>query len=131
MTFPLPRQVAYPAASWSVVDFVWRTYRTPNAAAGVAEVSGDQLGIGEMWSIQRAVVSSTSTTPSACWLYDANVDPSSLLSATDSGNYDEAEYPLGLLLGQSRTLLAHWTGISDGAVGTIRLQVAVMRQATS
>lgn len=128
MTFPLPQQLVYPASSWQVVDFVTKTYRTPPAAGGVAEVYADQLDPGTMWSIQRAVVFSTSTAETSAWLYDGSADPANLLSATLSGNYDEAEYPSGLLLGQSRQLLAHWDGATDGAIGTIRLQVALMRR---
>jgi hypothetical protein len=104
---------------------------TPPAAAGsgTMRVVGAQVPPQEQWVIDRAVVSSTSTSTTSVRLYDGSVAPGLLLSGSNAGNYDEADYPAGLLLGATSQLLVVWTGAGDGAVGTIRLQVRAYRMA--
>lgn len=132
MTFTLPTYTGpYSSAGsgWAVVDYKpGLTLRSDPAAAGsgTMSVTFPQVDPGFLWSIQRAVVTSTSGAATRLRLYDSMVDPAFLLSGTDTGEYDEAEYPNGLLLDQGRQLVGVWTGASDGARGTVRLQVAVL-----
>lgn len=117
------------SSGWSVVDLKpGLTLKSDPAAAGsgTMSVTFAQVETGFLWSVQRAVVTSTSTTATRLRLYDSVVDPAFLLSGTNTGEYDEAEYPNGFLLDQGRQLVAVWTGASDGARGTVRLQVAVL-----
>jgi hypothetical protein len=124
VTIPLPQPIPT-AAGWQFMG--WRRFsaRTPAAAAGTgtARVALDQLGTDELWLIDRAVVTSTSTSTTSVRHYDTSADAGRLLSGTDRGNYDEAEYPGGLLMESGSQLLTVWTGVTDGAVGTVNVQV--------
>lgn len=122
----VPQAVPTPAG-WVVATYRPRlVLRTPPAAGGTMTATADQVPGGQMWRIERAVCSSTSSAATALRLYDAGATDVPC-SGTDTGNYDEAEYPNGLLIDQGLQLTAVWTGASDGARGTLRLQVAVMQ----
>lgn len=124
------------AQGWALSDYKPDVILTSGLAGqdGIAVATGPQVDQGTMWAIQHAVCSSTSSSDTSLRLYDsASVSVSALLSVSNSGNFDEAEWPSGpgLLLPQSRQLVAVWSGCSTGAVGTIRLQVALMTWAGS
>jgi hypothetical protein len=122
VTIPLPQPLPT-AAGWQFMGWRRFTARTPAAAGGTASVALDQLGTDELWLIDRAVSTCTSAASSSVRHYDTSAAPSRLLSGSNSGNYDEAEYPAGLLLESGSQLLTVWTGATDGAVGTVNVQV--------
>lgn len=131
MTIPLP--YGLPASSQlQLVGFRRITKRTGAAGAfgGVVTATFDQLGTDELWLIDRAVISCTSTSTTSLRLYDTTADPNRLLSGSDRGSYDEADYPGGLLLEAGNQLVAVWSGASAGAVGTISVQVREFRRAS-
>lgn len=107
-------------------DYRYITATSPAAAGGTATATFPQLG-QEAWLIDRAIASCTSSTETALRLYEGNPSPGFLLSGTARGNFDEADYPAGVLISPGTQLLAVWTLASDGAVGTLRLQVRVLR----
>lgn len=116
-----------PAGSWAVTDYKPALKLTAKAIAdGTATATAVQVDPGTMWMIQRAVCSTTSTAQTQLRLYEGSVAPANILSGSDSGDYDEADYPLGLLLDQSQQLVAQWAGCNAGDVCTLRLQVAVL-----
>jgi hypothetical protein len=76
------------------------------------------------------VCSSTSTTATKFRLYAGSIGPSAFRDGSDTGNFDVADWPAGLLFRGSRgSLFGQWVGASTGAVGTVTLQVRVLRQA--
>lgn len=99
------------------------------AADGYARATGPQLDLSELWLVDRAVVSCTSGTATELRLYESQESPAALLSGTPLGNFDEAEYPGGMLVESGRELVAVWSNATAGAVGTLNLQVRVMRPA--
>lgn len=120
---------ALPSASgWQFYD--WTEVQGSAAAVdGVAVVELDQLDPGEMWLIDRAVIVCDSDTDTAARLYVDGVDPSRIRSGSAWGNFDEAEYPSGLLLRPSSRLVARWDGCSAGATAALTLQARVYRRA--
>lgn len=127
MTAPYPLQTT--ASQWTLTEWLpIARASAPAGADGVALVDFGQLPDDVQWLIDRAVVSCTSTTPTAVRFYDSSRTPTQLLSGSASGNFDEADYPPGLLVRPSTTLLAVWTGASVGAVAHCRLQVRQFRR---
>jgi hypothetical protein len=110
------------AAGWQLVDWIERTVTTPPASGGVATVQLEQLETDSMWLLDHMVAQSTSATPTRMRLYADAVLPGALLDGSNSGNFDVADWPAGLLVRPSVALVAQWTGCSDGAVGLLTLQ---------
>jgi hypothetical protein len=129
LSFTLPT-----SSQWQLMDWTDPVKKSPAAVGGTMQVQFDDLGFDELWLIERAVIQCDSTTDTKLRLYASSATPENLLSGSDSdasvGNFDEAEYPRGLLLRPSRSLLAVWTGASAGSHGTIRLQAQVFRKVT-
>lgn len=119
MTIELPQGL--PAASgWQLVDWLDRDWTSTPAASGVLTIETPQLPDTELWLIDRLVVSCTSTSDTAARIYNSST--ARLRSGSRAGNFDEADYPGGLLLRPSSWLLAQWTGCSLGAVATLAVQ---------
>lgn len=131
MTVALPQSVSA-ASSWQLSDWTDPVLTSPPAAGGTTQVEFRQLDVSELWLIDRAIIQCDSTTDTKLRLYASSAVVPNLLSGSDSdastGNFDEAEYPSGLLLRPTQWLLAVWTGASDGARATIRLQARVYRR---
>ena len=125
----LPTYVGTASASWQLVDWQLPTWTSQPATGGRATIECPQLAPDELWLIDRAVAYCSSTTATRLRLYDSAVDPSRLPSGSASGNFDEADYPAGLVLRPSTSLIAQWTGCSDGALATLTLQVRQLRRA--
>jgi hypothetical protein len=127
MTIPLPRPI--PSTSqWQLQGYRRVSMTSPPAAGGIATARFGQLGTDEQWLIDRAVVSCSSTSGTTVRLYDGDPSVSRLLSGSNTGNYDEADYPQGLLLDAGGELVAVWSGAGDGAVGTISVQARILRR---
>lgn len=130
--FVLPSPLPTGASSWAVVDY---RRETLTSGAATAEVGGDtvtaygsQLEQDEMWLVDRAVAScAPADDDTALRIYEGAVSPGRLLSGTRAGGFDEAEYPTGLLVQSGTQLLAVWSGVPAGGVGTLNLQVRVLR----
>jgi hypothetical protein len=129
VSLQLPAPLPSGAGSWVVTDYRPLTLTSAPAQDGTALAVAPQLELGELWLVDRAVVSCTSTTESVARVYENAAAPGFLLSGTASGNFDEADYPTGMLVQSGGQLLIVWTQASDGAVGTARLQVRVLRPA--
>lgn len=116
------------AAGWQLVDWLSNPWKTLPAAGGLAEVDCGQLDPDEMWLIDHAVVQSTSTTPTAVRLYESYAVREQLLDGSNSGNFDVSDWPAGLVLRPSTSLVVQWSGVSAGATCQVRLQARVMRR---
>lgn len=123
----LPTSVSV-ASSWQLADFVRWSGTSAPAVDGVATLVVDQVPSGELWLIDRAVVSTSSTSTTALRLYENSPYPENFLSGSGSGNFDEADYPQGLQLAEGTQLVAQWFGAADDAVGRLRLQGRVLRR---
>jgi hypothetical protein len=118
-----------PASSWQLADFLRLTLRTEPAADGTATVDAGQLDDSELWLIDHAVIQCGSATQTTLRLYESFADPLRLLSGSDRGNFDEADYPGGLQLAPSASLVAVWSGATAGARGVLSIQGRIMRRA--
>lgn len=122
--------VPLPAASgWTLSD--WRAIRMTATAdsTGTATIDCGQVDPATQWLVDRLVVQSTSSSASTVRLYESIVDPSRLLDGTPAGNLNSNDYPQGLLIRPSSSLVAQWTGASTGAVCTLNVQARVYRMA--
>lgn len=113
----LPHQVAQ-------VGRLDKTAVSPPAAAGSGTMTAtfEVVGEGRLWLVDRVVVTSTSTTTTAAYLFTDQATAAQYLDGSNSGNFDVADNSSPLHIDQTRTLIVVWTGASDGAVGTCRVQ---------
>jgi hypothetical protein len=128
VTVIMPVQVGGSAAGWSLVDYINMNAKTPAAVGGRATLQLRQLDSNELWLIDHAVVSCTSTTATAVRWYTDGADPMRLLDGSASGNFDVADWPAGLQVQSSSSLLVQWSGANAGAVGTLTLQARRLRR---
>lgn len=117
----LPQQLSA-ASAWQLVDVLYAVASTLPAVGGVASVELPQVGGTEKWLVDHAVVSCTSSTPTQLRWYEGAAAPVALLDGSGSGNFDVGDWPQGMLVSPAQSLVARWTGASDGAVGTVRVQ---------
>lgn len=128
MGLTLPRQVVGSAGGWRLADYVSITGSSDPAADGVALVELPQLDPNELWLIDHAVVACDSLSATSVRWYADGVDPLRLLDGSAVGNFDVADWPTGLQLRPSSSLLVLWTGASDGAIGTVTVQARSLRR---
>jgi hypothetical protein len=129
MSTPLP--YALPVTSgWSLVDWLDHAYpSSPAAADGLATLTLPALDYNQRWQLTHALVSCTSTSSTRLRLYVDNVAVPFLRDGSDKGNFDVADWAMGLMIPPGRALIAQWTGCSVGAVGTLALQANIYRLA--
>lgn len=127
MTIVLPS--ALPSASgWQLADFLNLQLRSAPAAAGQAQIDGRQLGPDEMWFLDHMVSDCDSSAQTTLRLYESVVDRQRLLDGTSTGNFDVADWPAGLQVRPSASLVAVWVGASTGARGVLTLQGRILRR---
>ncbi|MBN9327979.1 hypothetical protein [Cellulomonas sp. 73-145] len=124
----MPVQVGGSAAGWTLVDFIELNAVTAAAAGGVATAQFAQLDTSELWLVDHAVVSCTSSTATSVRWYRDSVDPRRLLDGSNSGNFDVADWPQSLQVQPGASLLVQWSGASAGAIGTCTLQARRLRR---
>lgn len=124
----LPQPVGGSASGWRLVDYVTRRASTAPATDGTAVVELDQLADDELWLIDHAVVSCDSTTPTIMRWYESAVTDFALLDGTATGNFDVGDWPAGLHVRPTQSLIAAWFGADDGAVGHVVIQARVLRR---
>lgn len=127
MSLILPTQVGT-ASSWALIDYASRSVRSDPAVGGLATIDLGQIGDTEMWLIDHAVVACNSATPTELRWYRSTVADQSLLDGTGTGNFDVGDWPNGLQLHPSESLIAQWTGAADGAVGIVAVQFRLLRR---
>lgn len=75
---------------------------------------------GERWRVTRIVVRSNSTTAQRALVYFGTAaDPLGLCSGTYDGQFDEADYPAGLVLPQGKKLSVIWDAGTAPAGGQL------------
>lgn len=125
----LPVQVAGGAAGWQLSDWQQIRLSATADATGTATIDCGQVDPTTQWLVDRVVIQSTSGSASTLKLYDSTVAAAQLLDGTAAGNLNTADYPAGLLVRPSASLVAQWTGASPGAVCTLTAQVRIYRRA--
>lgn len=127
MTVLLPQPISA-SAGWQQIDWLVNSYSSQPAAGGMATITCDQLDGDTMWLIDHMVVSCTSGGATALRLYDSVVSPVHVLDGTDAGNFAVGEWPAGLMVRSSSSLIAQWTGATDGAIGLMSIQARILRR---
>jgi hypothetical protein len=119
---------AVPAASsWQVRSWRYLQESATVGADGTARIDFDQLPGDVMWLVERATSSCSGAAGSELRLYQGE-PAGALLSGTSRGSFDEADYPLGMLVEPSTWLAAVWTGAEVGATAKLRIQVRELQQ---
>lgn len=119
------------APNWYLHDFRQAVIYSQPAAGGLATAMLAQVPHAELWLLDRIVVQSDSATATAAFLYLDQVDDRNVLDGTRVGNFDVADQSQPIQLPGSSRLLVQWQGASNGAVGTARVQLRLLRQAAS
>ena len=128
MTVVIPTAVGSPAAGWAHVDWIDPQHLSDPAAAGVATIEVPPVPLDDMWLIDHMVAACDSTTPTVMRLYVGAAEPGRLRDGSDTGNFDVADWPQGLLVRGGSALIARWTGASAGARAVLTLQARVFRR---
>lgn len=131
MTLILPTSAGSPISQWVVLDWTTPATTSQPAADGFATVAFPQLDTETQWLLDHAVAQCDSTTDTVMRLYDSDPNRGTLWDGTDAGNFNVADWSPGLLIRPQGQLLAVWSGCSDGAVATLRVQARVMRRVAS
>lgn len=126
MTFEVPTYTA-PSGSWRLVDWLDQSWQATAGGDGTATITLDPLDPAERWRITRSVVSSTSSSSTSVRHYLGSVATGNLRSGSNTGNYDEADYPAGLMIPPTGVYVTVWTGCTPGASCTLALQADILR----
>lgn len=127
MTIPVP--YALPAtSSWGLVDWLDQTYTGLADAGGVALITLPTLPDNERWQLTHMVAGCASTATTSMRLYLDQVSNGALRDGSASGNFDVADWPMGLMIPPSRSLLARWTGCIPGDQAFLTVQANILRR---
>lgn len=105
-----------------------RTAISKAAAGGTATATFPAVPAGRLWLVERIVVSCTSSSATSAALYVDQVDALHLVEGTSAGNFDIADENSPLVIESLSVLTVVWTGASNGAVGTCRVQVRELQR---
>ena len=124
LTQPLPT-----TGGWSMIDWLDASYvSAPAGADGVATITLDPLPTDTRWQLTHMVAFSTSTAAPQMRLYLSNTSPTGLRDGTNTGIFDVADWPMGLMVPPSQSLIAQWTGCNAGDVATLAVQANILRR---
>jgi hypothetical protein len=127
MTVLLPQPLAV-TSGWQLADWLDESYTSAPAAAGTATITLDPLSDGERWQLTHMVAFCSGTSAPQMRLYLGNVSPMGLRDGTNSGSFDVADWPQGLMVPPGAQLIAQWTGCNDGDTVTLTLQANIFRR---
>jgi len=128
MTVILPTPI--PTTNGGLVFQGWRELQlhTEPATNGAVQLELPQVDPAETLLIDHMLATCDSISATQLRLYVNAVGALNLRDGSSRGNFDVADWPQGLLVRPSTTLVAQWTGASDGAIGVLTLQARVFRQ---
>jgi len=117
------------ASSWALADYA-QAAAAADVDAGTITVTFEQVPDGELWLVDRIVVSCTSTTATRALVYDGDPsDPRRIWDGTQSGNFDAADNASPIQLPAGSQLVVVWSDEPDpGSRGTAFAQWAIMRR---
>lgn len=123
----LPYQL--PAAGqWELVDYGRAQLVSGPAAGGKCRVEFEQVPPGELWLVDRIVVSCTSAVQTTALIYEDVEQPGRLRDGTPTGNLDTGDMASPLQVPSGSGLIVVWLNATAGAIGTAYLQWSVLRQ---
>jgi hypothetical protein len=128
VTVPLPTTLPV-VSGWQLVDWLDRSWSSnPAGGDGIALITLPALADNERWQLTHVVAGCTSTSTTQMRLYLDTVSNAGLRDGTSSGNFDVADWAMGLWVPPGRSLLARWAGCSTGSAATLNLQAAIYRR---
>lgn len=116
-------------SAWVDADRFTRSASTKAAAGNTCTATLGPVPEGDLWLIERLVVTCTSSSTTTAILYLDSVSNANIVEGTQSGNLDFADENQPLQVDGARSLVAVWTNASNGAVGTLFAQIRVLRRA--
>jgi hypothetical protein len=125
------RKAAAGIGAYVDADRFSRTAVSKAAAGGTCQAVLPAVPDGDLWLIERIVVTCTSSTATTAVVYVDQASASSIVEGTQSGNLDFADENQPIEVDGSRALLVVWSGASNGAIGTVRAQIRVLRRLTA
>jgi hypothetical protein len=130
MTVPLPQPLPT-TSGWQLIDWLDESFSSaPAGADGVATITLDPLPTDTRWQLTHMVAFCQSTAAPQMRLYLSNLSPGGLRDGTSAGVFDVADWPMGLMVPPSQSLIAVWTGCNAGDVATLTLQANILRRAS-
>lgn len=114
------------ASDWRVADYGQARRTSQPAAGGVCSVTFAQVPDGELWLVDRIVVSATSTSYTRALVYDG--PDGELRDGSDNGNLDVGDMASPIQLAAGDQLHVAWDGCSANSVGTAHAQWTVLRR---
>lgn len=117
------------AAGQNLVDYQDLAKTSPAAGAnGICTVAFDPVPTGQLWLIDREVVSCTSAAATVVFVYVGSlpVRSSELRDSSSSGNLDIADNSAPLQVAGSLQLIYVWEGATPGAIATAAITYRVM-----
>jgi hypothetical protein len=131
VTIPLPTPIPQ-ASGWALSD--WRTLRGTaiTDSFGFAVLNTlDVVPDGELWLVDRVVVSSNGALLTTVRLWDSTRGSGTdIVDGTDNPcRFAVAEYPNGLLFRSGSQPIATWSGGDSGQTCFFRAQLRVFRKA--
>jgi len=128
MTVLLPQPLPV-SGGWTLVDWLDTSATSdPAGADGIATITFDQLDTATRWQLTHMVAFCTSSAAPQMRLYLSYIAPAGLRDGTNTGVFDVADWPMGLMVPPSAQLIARWTGCNAGDVATLTLQANVFRR---
>lgn len=106
----------------------WANYPPREVLANVngrAEVRYGPVPAGKIWAVERLTIYSDSTTVPIFRWYLGDPKLYNIMEATDNGDFDAAEYPTAVPVGQGLSVVGVWTGAQEGDRCWLRLQYKV------
>lgn len=136
MSVPVPYSLPSTSA-WALADWLDHPYTSPPAANGTATITLDALDDLTRWRLTHAVVGCVSAAGAALpaqsrrlRLYNGSVANPYLRDGSTRGEFDVADWALGLWIPPGGQLVAVWSGCSDGDIATLNLQAEIYRRSS-
>lgn len=108
------------ASRWTLSDyFVGVVLTSAPAVNGTCVVEIGPVDGTELWALDRAIVSTTSTTPTVCTIYRDRIAPAAVVDGTNAGNGAVADNAAAWQIAPNSQLFVVWTGCSTGSIATI------------
>jgi hypothetical protein len=111
-----------------VVDYRHAVATSQPAAGGTCTALVPAVPADETWLVDRMTVLCTSTTDTEARVYIGSADGRNLVDGSISGNLDIADESQPVLADSGDELRCVWTGATDGAVGTFRIQYRLVQR---
>lgn len=128
MTIPLPQPLPT-TSGWQLVDWLDESFTSaPAGTDGVATITLDQLPTDTRWQLTHMVAFCQSAAAPQMRLHLNSVGPTCLRDGTNSGTFDVADWPMGLMVPPAVSLLARWTGCAAGDAVFLTVQANILRK---